>query len=89
MSKTKVYVAAHCQPCQAIKELLEKRRFLVNGDEGEVDLIDIETEEGFKQIFPGLEGVPSAYRDGKKCNIQIDGETLLLDCPDESSNPRT
>ena len=80
MSRTIIYVATHCQPCQEIKELLEKRHFLVNGEEGEVELVDIETEEGFSRIFPELEGVPSAYQEGKKCLIRIEKDTLFLEC---------
>ena len=64
-----------------IKELLEKRHFLVNGKEAEVELVDIETEEGFKLIFPELEGVPSAYQEGKRCKIRIEEDTLFLECP--------
>ena len=83
MSKPVIYVATHCQPCQEIKELLEKRHFLVNGEESEVELVDIETEEGFNRIFPELEGVPSAYQEGKRCSIRIEEDTLLLECRDE------
>ena len=54
-----------------------------------MDLIDIETEEGFKQIFEGMEGVPAAYQDGKKSRIKVDeeSETLVLECPSEGTNP--
>jgi glutaredoxin len=89
MKKVKVYVATHCQPCEEVKRLLEKGHFSINGIEGEVDLIDVETEEGFKQIFEGMDAVPAAYSDGKRCKISIDeeGETLILECPSESANP--
>jgi len=91
MSKIKVFVATHCEPCKGVKELLEKGHFLVNGAEAQVELVDIETEEGFVQIFEGLGGVPAAYRDGKKCNIRIDEETqtLMLECHDGAENPGT
>lgn len=89
MSKVKIYVATHCEPCAEVKELLEKGHFSLNGAEGDVELIDIETEEGFKQVFEGLEGVPSAYADGKRCQIRIDEETgtLMLECGDGTTNP--
>jgi len=89
MSKVKVYVAAHCQPCEEVKRLLEKGLFSINGAEGQVDLIDIETEEGFKQIFAGMDAVPAAYLDGRKCRIKVDeeSETLVLECPSEGTNP--
>lgn len=83
MSKTVVYLANHCRPCHEIKKLLEERHFLVNGEKGEVELVDIETEEGFKRIFPELEGVPSAYQEGKRCSIRIEENTLLLECRNE------
>lgn len=63
--------------------MLEKGHFLINGAEGQVELIDIESEEGFKRIAElGLEGVPAVYKESKKCLIQIDRETdtLLLEC---------
>lgn len=84
MSKTIIYLANHCQPCHEIKKLLEERHFLVNGKEGEVELVDIETEEGFKRIFPELDGVPSAYQEGKRCSIRIEGDTLHLECRNEN-----
>ena len=83
MSKTVVYLATHCQPCQEVKELLEKRHFLVNGEEGEVEVVDIETEEGFQRVFPELDGVPSAYQEGKRCSMRVEDDTLLLlECQD-------
>lgn len=81
--KVQVYIANHCQPCQEVKELLEKGHFLINGAEGQAELVDIESEEGFKRIAElGLEGVPAVYQGGKKCKIQVDSETdtLLLEC---------
>lgn len=87
--KVTVYVASHCQPCIPVKELLQKGHFLVNGDEAEVDLIDIETDEGFERMrnFPELDGVPTAYLDGKACKISIEDDTLFLECHGE--NKRT
>lgn len=84
MKKTVVYIATHCQPCEEIKRLLEKGHFLVNGTEGEVELIDIETDEGFKRMDE-TDKVPSAYQDGKACKILIDedSDTLLLECQNE------
>lgn len=84
--KTVVYIASHCLPCKEVKELLEKRHFLVNGIESEVEVVDIETEEGFARMraFPELDGIPSAYQDGKACRIHIDDDTLFLECQDEN-----
>ncbi len=80
--KVKVYVAEHCVPCVEVKELLSKGRFLINGEEGEAEMIDIESDEGFGEIFDGLDAVPSAFLEGKRCRIRVDHEdnTLLLEC---------
>lgn len=79
--KVKVYIASHCLPCKVVEDSLKKGRFLIDGEEGEVELIDIETDEGYKQIFDGLGSVPAAYLDGKKCKLYMDDdETLILEC---------
>lgn len=79
----KVFIAEHCEPCKEIKELLTEGKFSINGEEGKVDLIDIETEEGFPHVAElGLSNVPAAYRGKKKCDIKIDDETqtVLIEC---------
>lgn len=81
-----VYTAGHCTPCEEIKELLEKGQFLVDGEEESIDLIDIETDEGFDQAQKmELTAVPQAFRDGKQCHIKIDDEShiILIECQDE------
>lgn len=85
--KVSVFVATHCQPCQEIKRLLEEGHFLINGTEGQIDLVDIESEEGFPKIAEiGLEGVPAAYQGSKKCRILVDEETetVMLECTEET-----
>ena len=85
----KVFVAKNCQPCKEIEELLTKGQFLVDGEEGKADLIDIETEEGFPRIAEvGLISVPAAYRGKNKCNLRIDDETqtLLIECQPGTSD---
>lgn len=79
----RVYTARHCTPCHEVEELIKQGRF-----EGKIELIDIETDEGFekfrKEVLDFSDGaVPSAYKDGKKCIIHIDDESnsLLLECP--------
>jgi glutaredoxin len=82
--KIKVYTAAHCEGCQEVKEMLEKGQFTVDGEEGEVDLVDIETEEGFAEATKrdDLTGVPAAFKDAKVCKIKIDDENhiVMLEC---------
>jgi len=87
--KVKVFSAGHCRPCDEIKELLKKGQFLVDGEEGKAELVDIETEEGFSQVEEvDLETVPVAYRGKKQCKISIDDETetLLIEC-NENKEP--
>lgn len=81
-----VYTAGHCTPCEEIKDMLNKGQFLVDGEEGEVDLIDIETDEGFEQAQKQeLSAVPEAFYEGKKCKIKVDEEshTVLLECNED------
>lgn len=77
--KLRVFIAGHCKPCQELKEMAE------NGILGDVEVIDLETEEGF-QYFEKMDitGVPSIYRDGVKCSISYtEDESIEIICPDE------
>ena len=69
---TKVYVSEHCGGCQDLKDKLTK------GNKGsmpsDIEVISIDTDEGFKEFSKevldhGNGEVPSAYKDGKKCEI--------------------
>lgn len=51
----------------------------------DVELIDLETDEGFPYIAEfGLTGIPSAYLDKQKCEIKVDEDTNILHivCPE-------
>ena len=77
------FTAGHCTPCEEIKDMLGKGQFLVDGEEGELDVIDIETEEGFEEAQNhDLSAVPSAFHEGKQCKVKIDEEsrTVLIEC---------
>jgi len=91
-----------CQPCEELGKLIEEGKF-ANLD-GEVDFVDIMTDEGFKrfsdEVLSKDDGaVPSAYINGKKCQIFVQGEgegkIVYFDCPsngqpsspDEKSSP--
>jgi thiol-disulfide isomerase/thioredoxin len=90
MPKIKVFVSGHCGPCHDIREHLEQGKFAVNGAEGEVEMVDVETEEGFTQIPDSIEGVPAAFQeDGKTCRLRIDKENdvLYLECGEENVKP--
>lgn len=81
----RIYTAKNCSPCHQIEELIKEGKFT---GENEIELIDIETNEGFEKFRNevlqfGDAAVPSAYKDGKKCLIRIDEETnnISLECP--------
>ncbi|MDD5700414.1 MAG: hypothetical protein PHU23_00065 [Dehalococcoidales bacterium] len=79
----KVYTAGHCTPCEEIKKSLQEGNFLVDGKEETVDVIDIETDEGFEEAQKReLSAVPQAFRGAKSCAIKIDDETktVLIEC---------
>jgi len=84
MEKTKVFVAKHCAPCHVIEDIIKEDP----SSHENLEIIDIESDEGFPYIEQfGLSGVPSAYKDGQKCEIKIDqskNEVYLI-CPD---NPK-
>ncbi len=81
----RVYTAKHCTPCEEIKRLIEEGKF---AGEKEVELVDIETDEGFEKFREevlqfGDAAVPTAYKDGEKCLIRINEEknNILIECP--------
>lgn len=86
----KVYYGEHCQPCHQIVKAIEEGRF--TGED--VELVDIESDEGFREfselvLKKGEGAVPSAYKDGQRCNIKIvDDNSLLFDCPKSPSGVR-
>ena len=77
--KVKVFIAAGCGPCKELKEAIEAGRFNVE----DVDLIDVETKEGFPYIKKfGLTKAPSAYLGKKECDLFINREdnSIFIDC---------
>lgn len=96
----KVYVGEHCKPCHEITELLQSGRFEADiGEDVQVDLIDIETEEGFKQLtdeiskIPAdeISKIPAATFNGEKCSISIDREfnAVYFSCEVEGNQSST
>jgi len=82
----RIYTAKHCRPCHDVERLIKEGRFI---GETEIELIDIETDEGFQkfreEVLDFSDGaVPSAYKDGEKCLIRIDNNNLLLECPTDA-----
>lgn len=80
----KVYTSKSCGPCEEVRKAIEEGKF---GGVEEVELVDIETDEGFEEfskeiLSKGDGAVPSAYKDGKKCTISItDDSHLIFSCP--------
>ena len=79
-----------CKPCTEINKLIEAGKFV--SPDGEVDLVDITTDEGFdrfnKHILSKQDGaVPSAYLDGKPCQIILDDGVVLFECPPSNDLP--
>jgi hypothetical protein len=85
-----------CKPCEEMGKLIEAGKF--QSPDGEVDFVDIMTDEGFQQfndqILSKQDGaVPSAYLDGKQCKITVEnrGEEKIVyfECPniDRTSSP--
>jgi len=84
----KVFIGEHCGPCHEVARLIKSKQFTVDLGDVDVDLIDIESEEGFPEVVKNnLTQVPSARYQGRHCRIQIDrGEGLLyLFCKGEGS----
>lgn len=94
MAKRIIYYTARngsCEPCEEITKLIEEGKFQSPDGDGEVDLIDITTDEGFKKFSDEIlskqdGGVPSAYLDGKKCQIVVEDGVVHFECPESPSN---
>jgi glutaredoxin len=75
----KIFVAGGCGFCEDVKRLAKAGRM----NQAKIDLIDVTTEEGFKEIEKHkLTQVPCAIKDGKSCKILIDrtDDVLIIDC---------
>jgi hypothetical protein len=73
-----------CKPCTEINKLVEAGKFV--SPDGEVDLVDITTDEGFerfnKEVLSKQDGaVPSAYLEGKPCQLILDDGKVFFECP--------
>ena len=83
----KIFSSKHCAPCHDLLEAIKAGKV-----EEDVEIIDVDTDEGFlmfsEQVLKHGDGaVPSAFKDGQKCNILIDSEeTIFFECPSEVSS---
>ena len=92
MAKKKIvyYTAPDCTPCEEVTRLIQEGS-VDAVDIKEIEVVDIETDEGFerynREVLSKLKGdeeggVPSAYSEGKKCEIQIVDDTFVVfNCP--------
>ena len=91
MAKIRIYTAKHCQPCKEMEVLAKKLE--EEGGADQIELIDIETDEGFKMfteevLSHGDGAVPSIYKDGQQCKLGFDEEGELgFECPEEEPEP--
>jgi len=90
----KIYTAKHCLPCkdlmERLKQALSDSEFSIDGDD--IKIIDIETDEGFEEfsrevLSKGDSSVPSAYKNGQRCQILVEDDDVLLDCPSPDDSP--
>lgn len=80
MAKLQIFVAEHCEGCQQLKEIAENGGF---GDD--VEVVDVETEEGFPKVAEmELTEIPAAYEDGVKCRIKFTNYDAEISCPAEN-----
>ena len=78
----KIFVAGNCGPCQEIKQKVAEGKF----NQSQVDLIDVETDEGFPYIEKlGLTQVPTAMKGGQKCDLSVEDDTLIIKCPGDDT----
>ena len=86
-----VFTAGHCRPCQDFKKLIEEGRIEVDAEPGAVlDVVDIETEEGFSRLAKSkgdITLIPAAEYQGQSCKIEIDKErdVVVIRCPTSSA----
>ena len=84
--KLRVFITTSCGPCKEIKEAIEAGRF--NAED--VDLIDVETKEGFPFIKKfGLTKAPAVFLGKKECEMFINRKdnSLFFQCPDNGKAP--
>lgn len=87
----KVYHAPACGPCHEVVDLLNQGRFESNvGENVDIDLIDVASEEGFKEVEKAdIDSVPSAKYKGKTCKLSIDRaqQMVVIEC-EEGEKPK-
>lgn len=78
----RIYTSKNCVPCHEVTKLIKEGKF---SGESEVELVDIETDEGFdlfrKEVLDFGDGaVPTAYLEGKKCLITVEEDQVFINC---------
>ncbi len=77
----KIFVSSSCSHCQELKKLIESGQFTIDGQADKVEVVDVDTEEGYLAVaLYNLTAVPSAYSDkGNQCRILVNNENNALD----------
>ncbi len=86
----KLFTAEHCKPCHDLLSLVNQGRFVTDLGDAGINVVDVESEEGFSQIKEfNLLSVPQAFHGKKTCRLQIDDENdvLIITCKDEVIKP--
>ena len=86
-AKLRVFISANCGPCHELKAAIEAGRFNVEN----IDLIDVETKEGFPYIKKfGLTKAPAAYLGKTECDMFINRQdnSIFIECPDNGKSPK-
>ena len=84
----RLYVSKNCTPCKDVKDLIKEGRYTAAE---QVELVDIDSKEGFAEFQEKVldrqdGGVPSAFQDGRKCEVLYneDEDILVFKCPPDS-----
>lgn len=90
--KLKLYTSDLCEPCREVKEMVEKQGGIASGTE--IDLVDVGTEEGFKDFAENILGkgavVPSIFKGNERCLLSVDEDSqeLKVSCPSDVQDPQ-
>lgn len=74
----KLYVSSGCGPCEQVRAMVEAGKF----NREKIDVVDVAQEENFHFIADlNLTRVPTAMKGAETCNLSIEEDILLVECP--------
>ena len=82
----KIFTSSNCAPCQELKDYMERGR--IQAPE-EIEIVEIDKSPiGYQQFLleavqDGQGVIPTAIRDGEKCQVLVDKEndSIIIQCP--------